>query len=468
MNELVNLPSMPGLADSEQDTLRRLVNQLAAVRSKNLLLSAYYDGKRALKSLGIAIPPNMRIDTALQWPERAVKALASKHVFEGFTLDGSSDPFEAGELLEQNQFGLDLMQGINSAYKHACSFLTVSHGDTDAGEPEVVVQARSAESTTALWDKRTRSISAALAVIDIDNFGKATDFQLMFRGYQWRFRRNELGRWEGRRTEGVPGRVLVEMLRHDPQLNRPFGASRINREVRYLTDAAIRTLARAELSGEFFSAPQRYALGVDRKAFDGDDSKWTATMGRIWALQSNEDGEVPTVGQFPQVSMEPHLAHYRQLAQNFAAATSLPMSMVGQFGDNPASAEAMQSADAERAELADLQWRVFTPALVRTLQSMVMLRDGSSEVPAGSWKTRIAFKPTRYVSPQSSGDFISKAVAAVPKIGETTEALRGLGFNEAQIEGMQSEWRRAGQGSVLEQLLAGRAPAAATVTPAGE
>lgn len=446
----VPVAPMALLTDDERAVAAELFAQLAAKRPKNQLLSVYYDGHRALRDLGIAIPPQLRgTRAALGWPAKAVKALARKHVFEGFSLDGAGNAFDLDELLTKNSFELGLVQAITSAYKHACAFLTTTIGDESAGEPAVLVQARDAGTSTARWNTRTNRVDAFLAVTSADDLGVPTGFVLMLPGVVITAT-SDRGTWSVDRRNGVPGRVLAEPIAYDPQLNRPFGRSRITREVRYLTDAAIRTLVRTEGHAEFFATPQRYALGVDEGAFE--TGRWTAIMGRFLSLETNEDGEKPELGQFPQISMEPHLAMYRQLAQNFCSATDLPTSAVGLFTDNPASAEAMQAAEAALAEDAEYQWRVFRPALVRTAQNMLMLRDGLTEPPSEAWSMRVNHKPARYVSPQAAADFTSKAVAAVPDIGKTTEALRGLGYTQEQIEGMQAEWRRARGAGIVERI----------------
>lgn len=143
--------SVPGLEHDEDKALREMLQKLAKVTPKNQLLTAYYDGHRAFKDLGISIPPQLRNSkAALGWPSKAVKALSRKHVFEGFSLNGEADPFEIDELLIRNRFALELPQTITSSYKHSCAFMTVTPGDTTAGEPAVLVQARSAEWTTAI------------------------------------------------------------------------------------------------------------------------------------------------------------------------------------------------------------------------------------------------------------------------------------------------------------------------------
>lgn len=261
-------------------------------------------------------------------------------------------------------------------------------------------------------------------------------------------------KWTTFRQEHALGRVPVEMLVYDPQLQRRFGRSRISREVRYLTDAAIRTLVRTETSAEFFAAPQRYVTGADPEDFKGMD-RWSAIMGRVWALAANEDGQIPQIGQFTQMTMEPHLSMYRQLAQNFCSSTNLPLHAVGVFSDNPASAEAMQAAEYALSDEAEYQWRIFAPALRRTVENVVMIRDGVSVPPEDSWRLQVNYTPARYVSPQASSDFIVKAVSAFPEIAATTVAKRRAGFSQTEIDQMDAELAHGRSVSVLEKLTEG-------------
>ncbi|MBB6333648.1 phage portal protein [Schaalia hyovaginalis] len=460
---------LPDLTDAEQDMMRRLHATWAAKHAKNQLLDVYYDGHRAFQDLGISIPPQMaKTRAALKWPAKAVKGLARKHLFEGFALDGATDAYELGEILARNRFTLELTQAINSAYKHACAFLTVTQGAP--GEPPVVIQARDANWTTALWDRRTRSLAAALAVTDLDDLGQPSAVTLYTRDAIVEGLRDG-GAWKTTRVENRTGRVLVEPLVYDPQLNRPFGHSRISREVRYLTDAAVRTMVRAETSAEFFSSPQRYVLGADESAF-AEDSRWTAIMGRLLALDVNENGDLPSVGQFPQLSMGPHLEMYRQLAQNFCAETNLPQSSVGLFAENPTSAEAMLAAEAHLAAEADYQWQVFIPALRRIAEDAVMLRDGLSEPPADSWRLAVKYTPTTQASPSAQSDYIVKLVQALPQVADTTVALRKAGLSTEEIDEIRSEQASAGAASVLERLTSGTdapdSPTPRVVTSDGE
>lgn len=466
MTLLLGGPAVFGLTADEEIALSALVKQLGQVQAKNQLLKVYSEGHRAFKDLGISTPPQMvNTRAALGWPNKAVRALSRLHVFEGFTLDGRTDPFEINEILEANEFGLELAQTIDSAYTYACSFITTTPGDVAAGEPEVLVQSRDALWTTALWSKRLRRPSAFLAVIDVDEVGQISEFVLALPGKIVEAKVKPGGKWQVTRQETRAKRVLAEVFPYDPKINRPFGQSRITREVRYLTDAAIRTLVRTETSAEFFAAPQRWAMNTDPANFEV--GRWAAVTGRLMAIAPDTDSDKnPTVGQFPQMSMDPHTSMYRQLAMNFCAATDLPQSSVGVFADNPASAEAMQAARADLADEGEYQWRIFDPRLRRIAQNVVMLRDGLEEPPEEAWKIGVKHKPCRYISPQAAADFTVKAVSSIPKIGQTTEALRGLGYSTEVIESMEAEWRTQGAVTVLETLAKLRPDeAAATADP---
>lgn len=147
---LVNATPAPtrisGLPDEDHATFLQLWQKWQQHSNKNKLLSIYYDGHRAFQDLGISIPPQMtRTKAALGWPQKVVTMLARRHVFEGYSLNGAPDAFEANEILSANNYDLDLAQAITSAYKHSFSLLTVTRGDETIGEPPVVVQARDAE-----------------------------------------------------------------------------------------------------------------------------------------------------------------------------------------------------------------------------------------------------------------------------------------------------------------------------------
>lgn len=452
-----------GLDAKERAALTDLFQIWQQKRPKNALLGVYYDSKQAFRNMGIAIPASLAgLHGALGWPAKAVQGLARLHQFEGFSLAGDTDPFEISETLQTNEFDLELTQAITSAYKHSCAFITTTPGDTAAGEPGVVIQARDAEWTAARWDTRTRSIKYALAITDTDKQANPSQVILFLPNVTITMG-SPRGVWAvTRRSPNPTGRVLVEPVAYDPQLDRPFGHSRITREVRYLTDAAIRSMLRGEIHAEFFSSPQRALLAADEDQF-ADRVRWNAVLGRIWAIGLNEEGEAPQLQELRSSSMVPHTEMYRQLAQNFAAATSLPQTSVGLFADNPASAEAMEIAWAPLAADGEYQWRVMRPRLKRIAENVVMIRDGLDAPPAESWKMQVNWTPCRYVSPSVSADWAVKAVGADPELQGTSVVRRRLGLTEGELEEVESEIRRRGSQDLLASLIRGSDPEAESV-----
>lgn len=456
--------SVIGLDDDDSAAFSRMLEVWSEKRSKNLLLTAYYDAHRPFKDLGISVPDQLKnSDAALGWPSKAVHARTRKHSFEGFSLNGEVDPFDVNETLARNQFDLELVQGISAAYKHSFSLISSIKGDVSAGDPDVIIRAHDAEWAAGIWDERRREIASAVVFTASDDSGRPTAGTVFFRNGTFEVV-SENGIWRASQVGEDVGRAMVEMLPNDPQIGRPFGRSMITREVRYLTDAATRTLVRGEVSAEFFASPQRWVLGADESAFK-DMGKWSAITGRVLALSNNEEGDKPAVGQFPQMTMSPHWEMYRQLAQNFCAATNLPQSAVGIYADNPASAEAMQAAEAALAEDAEYQWRVFRPALLRLHQNVTILRgdfDSVASLPPEAWRVNVNWTPARYVSPQAAADFAVKAVGADSELGGTTVLRRRLGFTQGEIEELQASARRASVSLLTDRLRAGEANSSET------
>ncbi len=109
-----------------------------------------------------------------------------------------------------------------------------------------------------------------------------------------------------------------------------------------------RTSARAwaltrQASAEFYSFPQKYVLGLSEEAEDGFEN-WKATISSMISLGKDSDGDKPSVGQFSQQSMEPHISQFRMYASAFAGETGLTFDDLGFATENPSSAEAIKAS----------------------------------------------------------------------------------------------------------------------------
>jgi hypothetical protein len=212
-----------------------------------------------------------------------------------------------------------------------------------------------------------------------------------------------------------------------------------------ITERVARTLLRMEISAEFNSAPQRAILGADEDAFVGPDgqlkSGWETTIGKLLVISRDDDGEIPTVQQFPQMTMQPHLDMIRSDAALFAGETNIPVSALGIIHDNPASDAAMQSAYMALYSEAERSWEPFGAGWVEAMQMAVMIRDGG--LPAELLGLRAKWARVDTPTMSARGDFIQKQIASFPWMAESDVALEESGYDQTTVDRLRTDRRRA-------------------------
>lgn len=443
---------MTNVSDGELAVIGQLIDKWAAKFTRNQLRSVYYDGKMPLRPTGnIPEEAMQRIRAVLGWPEKAVSGLAERCVFDGFvTATQDQDPFDLAVLLDENRFDTELPQAITSAFKHSCSFITTALGDVASGEPPVLIMARSADWSSALWDSRRRVVSAALAITSVDNTGSPESMDVYLPDVVLLCTRRASGSWVAERRPNPLGEVLVEPLTYDPQLGRPFGRSRITRAVMSITDHALTTIVRTEISSDFYAAPRMMALGVSESAFK--KGKWQAAIDRWFAITRDENGEIPAVSQFPQMTMQPLMDQYRMYASQFSGETGLPISSLGIVQDNPPSAEALYAAEKDLIVKARASNRVLGSALRNVARKTVMLRDDLTVAPDELKQIQATWLNPAFTSPVTAADALVKLSAVFPWLGETEDALRYAGFTQPEVTRLLSDKRRAQAGSLIQAL----------------
>lgn len=435
------------LPDKDKAILQQLLSEWSRKRYRNVLRTTYYEGKQLFRDFGISIPPQLRsFEPTLGWVAKGVDALVDRTHFEGFVSSGEND-FGVSEIVFDNNLEDEFQQSFTSSAMHACSFLTVTHGGD--GEPDVLVLPHAADEATALWDSRKRALSAFMAVTSW-GAGSPDGLLMMTPERVYRFTKVD-GKWFGKFDKNPVGQVLAVPLPYKPELKRPFGHSRISRAAMSITDAALRTVLRAEVSSEFYSSPQRWVLGADVEAFAGDN-KWKAVMGRLLALERDEDGEVPQVGQFAAASPQPHTDQLRMWASLFAGEMGLSLNSLGIVQDNPSSAEAMYAAKEDLITDAIRATSTWGRSLVKAMHLAVMLRDGLDSVPAGLKDMRAQFTDPSMASPSAQADAFVKRAQVIPGFAESEVGLEMAGLTREQILRFKAEQKRVGAQNLLAAL----------------
>jgi hypothetical protein len=326
----------------------------------------------------------------------------------------------------------------------------------------VLISAFSAETASAIWDPRKKRIRCGLVVSDVDqsegSIARITEYVMFTETTVIRIGCLKSGAWVSTRADHSMGRPPMEPFVYGRSNDRPFGQSRISRAVMSITDRAMRAVLRSEVSAEFFTTPQRWIMGAPDGLFL-ENSKWEAYIGNIFALNRDEDGETPTTGQFPQMSMEPHLNHMRQLAAEFAGETNIPVAYLGVIHDNPASAEAMFAASEELIIEANNLNAANSESLRNIgLMAQAILSNVAFDALTDEQKNiQAKFRNPARPSVVSSSDAMVKQVAAIPWIAETQVALEELGYTNEQIMRMLSDKRRGDSSALLRTLEAATA-----------
>lgn len=442
------------VSTDELDVVRDLLDRWRTHLEKNVRRSLYYDTEQTFKDLGIALPPQLRqAKTVLGWAMQAVRKPAMRTQFEGLRMPGTEDPLELDEILTRNSFPLEFGQAVLSSGTHGVALVTVAKGGR--GEVPVQIQAHSAESSAALWDRRNRRVLAAVTIAEVRE-DRPVEFVVYLADVVLVCRHSATRGWVADRLANPAGRALAVAVTTDPQLRRPFGRSRLTNAVMELNDMAVRAYVRMEGNAEFYSSPQIALLGVDPDAFaDGipESQKFKLAMERLLAITKDADGDSPSLQQLQQASMTPHSDMLRTIAAAFSAETAIPVSSLGIIHDQPASAEAIRAA--EHDLLIDVTYHnkhVYTPA-VRDIASLaVMVRDGLSSPPRDAWQVSARFADPEFRSMSAQADAVQKLAGSMDDIARYGVLLESV-FDDAQVERVRSDHRRSAGQATLDRLI---------------
>lgn len=451
--------SIINATDAEVAVIREAWAVWATKRPGNFIKSLYYDGKNRVRSLGISTPANItaRIDAVLGWGELAVSSLSDRLVFEGFVHESDQpDPLGLAEVMRANRFELELPQAYESALKHSCAFITITKGDVQAGEPEVVIQARSAEYSAGLWDSRRRRMYGMLAITAISDTGAVTAFDMYLDGVVLRCTVAKNGKWVADRLPQPVGEVLAEPILYKPSLDRPFGHSRISRAVRSTIDLALRSITRGEVGAEWYSLPRIVAMGLAESAFDGggEDAKFRAAATAILAFTRDEDGQLPELKQLPATPPQPNIDQFKHYATMFASLTGIPVSQLGVVADsNPASAEAMLHAERGIINAANVASRQLTVTLREIARKVTVVRDGKAHPEVAGLE--VAWANPAFIDPVTRSDALVKLASVFPWLSESETALEFAGFTRAQIRRLAADKARAAGTLSLNEIFGG-------------
>jgi hypothetical protein len=472
----LSIPELPllTLSDDELALINVLRADLLRDRWALQLRDAYFNGEQLVRDLGISIPPQLRgLHTVIGWPRVGVESLEERLDLEAFRWADGSDSTDLAEIADANDLFDESSLAHLDALVYGREYLAIGSGDCD-GDCPPLISAESPLDMTVMWDARIRMSTAALRECAADTYIESGPEERMLVLYLPDQTVMALptasGGWEvvDRDMHGLGVVPVVRMANRQRTADR-IGRSEITPEVMSITDAACRRLMGMEVAAEFFGAPQRYILGASESAFQDAEGNaldaWQTYIGRMLGLERDENGDIPTVGQFPAHDPSGMTKIIDLYARIMSSQFGLPPHMLGYTTDNPASADAIRSTEAKLVKRSERRIRRFGAAWQDAMRLALWVRDG--EPPDKTRRIETVWRNPATPTVAAQVDATVKLVQAGVLPADSDVTLEMAGFTEGQRQRITADRRRsAGRvgSSALMDRLAELGPAAPPVS----
>ena len=429
-----------GLRGEHRDLTRRLVVAWRDHYERNMLRHCYYTLENRLVDLGISIPPSLKhLNAACGWGKKTVNTMAKRSLFDCYVVDDEGASGILSDVVRRNHLKTIYRKATISAFEQSFNLYFVTQDE----RRKSIIRPYPANSCGVTWDYVNNRLEAAMLVIDAkhDKHGiyKPTWVDVVTDTDVIRIRGGE-NEWTAEYLPHGLEHLPVFVAAHESTLDRPFGSSRITREVMGYIDSAVRANLNEEVAAAFAASTQKYLLGTDGDPFE-HKSRWSAYIGSIFNIDMTEDGTIPQFGQLPQPSMEPMTAHFRNLCAKMSAATGIHVSQFGVVHDQPSSAEAIyaenepliQDVKAWNGEVG------YTLVDVATACIATELGTTFDEIDERGYNILPRFDDPTLPTQAQATDSVIKIASVEPTFSKTRTFWHQLGYNEEQTNTVLDE-----------------------------
>jgi hypothetical protein len=473
----------------DRDLVDRL--RVALVNSQMDLAkwNSYYEGTQSLSYMAPELQRELdgRVrQVVVNWPRLVVDSLEERLDVEGFRLSGQSRTddrlwgwWQANGLDEASQ------QAHIEALASRRAYVIVGSPDSPGDAPVITVE--SATQVFAWHDPRTRKVTAAVKCWRDDSEAwqatlylpdRTVWFTGVDRGGEWYSTMPGAGLRPtpaGIQPAGVTwqevgvdyhnlGVVPVVPIVNRGRILDQTGVSELA-DIVPLSDAASKIATDMMVSAEFHAIPRRWIVGMteaDMVDSEGRElSQWSRLAGRIWA-----SGGLPSevaMGQFPEADLRNFHETLNSLAKMVAAMSGLPPHFFGYSDANPASADAIRSAETRLVKRAERRQRAFGGAWEQVMRLALLIADGS--LPEGATSLETVWRDASTPTIAQKADAVAKLRAE--NLISLRQAREDLGYTAEQIALMEADDTRAVDRVLMGDFtsLLGPKPVAAQTTP---
>jgi hypothetical protein len=430
------------------DQLPKLMQQLAGQATKAEKLDAYYEGRQPLAFLSPQVQNQVgkRLwSLVINWPRLLIDSIEDRLDVEGFRLS-SGDPDESiwRDIWQANDCD-ELSQLCHlDALALRRSFVSVW---MDGDLPKIAVE--SERQMTCRYKPGTSDIAVAykqfvdgdtaralLYLPDrIEKFAQAAPPEgSAFIGTSW---------VSDGTLKNPLGEPPVVAFANRPRLTCPEGVSELV-DVIPVADAINKLATDMMVAAEYTATPRRYATGLELPNASGDQLEierarikkyWSdADADRVWVA-----GAGVTFGQFEAATLTNFVSAIEMFERALAAMGSLPPHYMGIATANPASADAIRSAEASLVKKARRKQRFFGGSWERVIRMALLARD--AELPKGAMSMETIWRDPETPTIAQKADAAVKLYAE--GIVDLRQTLEDLGYTPQQIDAQEA--RRATQ-----------------------
>ncbi len=447
-----------GLREDDRDLVLALVKSWKDHVDGNLRRHMYYLMHNRLVDLGISVPPELRnLDAACGWAKKCVDVMVEHSRLDGWTAADGEVEGILDAAARRNKLRTLYRKATTSAFEQCFNLYLVTRRDDGLAR----VSAYPAHASGVVWDDAEGRLGAAMFVVSLRKergrpTGEPEWVDVVTDEFLIRLRAVSRGFWAAEYVPHGLGHLPAFLAAYEPTLTRPFGTSRITREVMGYIDSAVRANVNEEIAAAFAAAPQKYLLGTDGDPFV-EKTRWEAFIGSVFNIDMTGEGTVPQFGQLAQASMQPLSDHFRNLCGKMSAATGIHVSQFGQVHDNPASSDAIY-AENEPLVLKVRDWNDDVSEVLADVANAVVATelglsfDEAAELDAGI-EARFSNPAMPTLAQQT--DASVKIASVVPEFAKTDTFWEMNGFSGEERSRIRRELSRADAVSSVTEALNG-------------
>lgn len=396
-----------------------IIRLSALVTSKeraNELRKKFYESKAYIDT-GITKLKNRHNDikVKLGWASIIVEVQNEQMKLMGF----KNAPKEVSYIFEENYLSTESEKIHRDAMIFGTSYALIAQGDTDAGEPEILITPESPLNCWGEMNPRTRMLNNFIKIIpdpeDSNNLIGLYIDKEVFIEFKIILGLVKITSVTDNDFNMVPAVRFV----NKPSGSNSHGHSEITKSVQSMIYSAQESLTEAAVSRRVYTNPHRYLLNVDEESLMDDDGNmvnpmdmYAESMLVMTASEGEKSANKIEAGQFAPSSPKPFYETIPEYARQVQAETGFPEMLIGiPNGNNPSSADALRIQYKRLLDKCESRARNFSNSW-KLLIKIALKLSGIELSREEYFNLKASWKPFRISTPASDADAITKLVSA--------------------------------------------------------